>query len=202
MKRRNFLGFTGLAALPLIPGLARRTQAQESKPRTVIQPSVEGRVLPAVKAERRGHNGTLCPANAQRIAAKIEEVFGGEKIVIAKHGGFGLDVETDAELTADWCDHSESLVKAATNEKDDDARGIRTSICFSCGDSFYIFDSRAKSPHDRENFKYAYFYFDGDKLTIKQRAPGLTAISPGQLCEYIFRVQHEDRFWCGNCREA
>lgn len=173
MKRRNFLGLAGLAAAPF--AFLKRTAGPTK--RILVRPSTEGRVLPQVESDRKMKPGTLCPGNAQMIAANIEKMFAGKKIAIAR-GCYGTRLETDAELVAGWVDRSPALVKATIKN------GI-TSISFSAGHCFYVFTSQAKTAWERNDFKHAYFCFSWDELTVIERT------YCGELSAAVFRIQQK-----------
>lgn len=193
MRRRNFLKMAGSATAALIPFLrARSAPAATEEPRyQLVRPSTQGRPAPPPSdfyRNRRRQFGTLTPENASAFALEMMEMFGGRKLAVATfHGEEWVDLHTDAELIADWTDHSEDPVKAIVDEDG------WTAISFSCGGYFYTFDSRAKPGAGHiENgvtYKNSYFSFEGEKLTVRCRS------FSGHLCEYVFRIQHEGSGW-------
>lgn len=192
MKRRSFIArAAGGAAASVLPFLHIKAVpasacAVEPQMYQLIRPSAPGNLAPPPSDFHRGRRrqfGTLSPENAESFVEEMANLFGDKKLAVAHfHGEEWTDIRTDAELIADWTDHSTDLAKARVDDEG------RATIYFSCGGFFYTFDSSPpyKQVDDKGVFhKNAYFSFEGDKLTVRQRN------WHGILTEYLFRIQYE-----------
>ncbi len=137
--------------------------------------------------------GTLTAGNIEAVVGVLRRILGGyftiSKCEHADSEFTTLEVHPNAYLNSQWCDECDTLIRIFVN-------GDRSAINFSAAGYSWDFSSApaGAAPMDHDDFRHAYFKFDGDKVTITQRAPA------GKGCKHIYcfaaqtksGVPHED----------
>lgn len=132
-------------------------------------------------------SGVLNKTNAYRVRDMLMSLLVGNSIVIAEalrcdsnNAELRL-VAVDCFINSEWTTAPvEEPVRLTSSDSS-------ITLMFSAGGYLWMFDGRPDDGADADDYRYAYFAFDRDRVEIVERAPA----GKGALHKRVFAVRDE-----------